>query len=59
MKGQTPDPNLIQEPNMRRLVEEFDLMEEMFGKKAKGQVEANKQVAAFFAGTCSQRESHR
>ena len=51
VKGQTPDPSLIQDPNMKRLVEKFDLMEEMFGNKAKGQVEANKQVVAFFAYT--------
>lgn len=51
VKGQTPDPNLIQDPNMKRLVEQFNLMEEMFGKKAKGQVEAKKQVVALFAYT--------
>ncbi|KAL3133562.1 hypothetical protein ABBQ38_007410 [Trebouxia sp. C0009 RCD-2024] len=43
MQGQTPDPNLIEDPDMRRLVNKFNLMEEMFGNKAKGQVEANKQ----------------
>lgn len=43
MKGQTPDPQLIQDPDMRHLVEKFNLMEEMFGNKAAGQVEANKQ----------------
>ena len=45
MKGQTPDPQLIQDPDMRHLVEKFNLMEEMFGNKAAGQVEANKQVS--------------
>jgi len=30
---------------MRHLVEKFNLMEEMFGNKAAGQVEANKQVS--------------
>ncbi len=44
-KGQTPDPTLIQNPKVRELVEKFNLMEEMFGKKAAGQVEANKQVS--------------
>lgn len=44
MKGKTPDPNLIQDPEMKHLVEKFNLMEEMFGKKASGQAEANKQV---------------
>jgi hypothetical protein len=45
MRGQTPDPRLIQDPDMRHLVEKFNLMEEMFGNKAAGQVEANKQVS--------------
>lgn len=44
MKGGTPDPNLIQDAEIRRLTERFNLMEEMFGNKAAGQVEANKQV---------------
>ena len=44
MKGGTPDPSLIQDPEIRRLTEKFNLMEEMFGNKAAGQVEANKQV---------------
>ena len=46
MKGGTPDPNLIQDPEIRRLTEKFNLMEEMFGNKAAGQVEANKQVCS-------------
>ena len=44
MKGKTPDPNLIQDSEMKHLVEKFNLMEEMFGKKASDQAEANKQV---------------
>ncbi len=44
MKGKTPDPNLIQDSKMKHLVEKFDLMEEMFGKKASDQAKANKQV---------------
>ncbi len=44
MKGATPDPHLIKDPEMQHLVEKFNLMEEMFGNKAAGQVEANKQV---------------
>lgn len=44
MKGKTADPNLIQDYEMKHLVEKFNLMEEMFGKKASDQMEANKQV---------------
>lgn len=44
MKGKTADPNLIQDSEMKHLVEKFNLMEEMFGKKASDQMEANKQV---------------
>ena len=44
MKGKTPDTSLIQDSEMRHLVEKFNLMEEMFGKKASDQSEANKQV---------------
>ena len=50
MKGQTPDPQLIQDPDMRHLVEKFNLMEEMFGNKAAGQDEANKQVSHLLNG---------
>ncbi len=53
MKGQTPDPQLIQDPEMRHLVEKFNLMEEMFGNKAAGQVEANKQVSHLLNGVWS------
>jgi len=35
---------------MRHLVEKFNLMEEMFGNKAAGQVEANKQVSHLLNG---------
>ena len=44
MKGKTPDTNLIQDSEMKHLVEKFNLMEEMFGKKASDQTAANKQV---------------
>lgn len=47
MKGRQPDPSLIRDPQIRRLTDQFNLMEEMFGNKAtSGQGEANKQVSA-------------
>ena len=62
MKGGTPDPSLIQDPEIRRLTEKFNLMEEMFGNKAAGQVEANKQVLlppkVLFVHTCHVSHCH-
>ena len=62
MKGGTPDPSLIQDPEIRRLTEKFNLMEEMFGNKAAGQVEANKQVLlppkVLFVHTCHVLHCH-
>ena len=47
-QGASPDPTLIKDPEMRQLVEHFNLMQEMFGNKAAGQVEANKQIQRTF-----------